>query len=83
MFVPVRLSCSVEEIEKRIIQPDRAARMKQTDPGAPKTNAENYTVLTTDHPNLLNLDVTELSPEEAAQMILEHAQSRHCEEGHA
>lgn len=76
LFVPVRLSCSVEEMEKRIVQPERKIRMKEINPESPKRNAENYTVLTTDHPNLLNLDVTSLTPQEAAATILNHARSR-------
>jgi hypothetical protein len=73
VFVPVRLSCSVEEMEKRIVQPDRKARMKETNPESPKRNAENHTVLSVDHPNLLNLDVTNLTPGNAAAAILNHA----------
>lgn len=76
VFIPVRLACSVEEMEKRIVQPDRKTRMKEINPESPKRNAENYTVLTTDHPNLLNLDVTSLTPQEAAATILNHARSR-------
>lgn len=73
LFVPVRLSCSVAENERRIVQPDRAARMKEIDPASPRRNAEHHTVLTTDHPNLLDLDVTNLSEKRAAEIILGHA----------
>ncbi len=75
VFVPVRLSCSVEEMEKRIVQPERKTRMKEINPESPRRNAENYTVLTVDDPNVLNLDVTNLTPGEAAAAILNHVKS--------
>jgi AAA domain len=75
LFVPVRLSCSVEEMEKRIVQPDRKSRIKEINPESPRRNAENYTVLTVDHPNLLNLDVTNLTPGNAAAAILHHVKN--------
>ncbi len=74
-FIPVRLKCSIEENERRIVQPNRAERLKEIDPTSPKRNAENHTVLTTDHPHLFNLDVTNLTAEKAAQTILNHARN--------
>ena len=73
-FLPVRLLCSVEEMERRIIQPERAARMKETNPKSPQHNAENYEIFKPEHPETLTLDVSDLSPEEAAKIILSHAQ---------
>ena len=75
LCVLVRLSCSVEEMEKRIVQPERKTRMKEINPASPRRNAENYTVLSVDYPNLLNLDVTSLTPQEAATVILNHARN--------
>lgn len=78
-FVPVRLHISVEENKRRIVMPDRAERMKDINPENPKRNAENNTVLRTDHPNLLSLDVTDILPDDAAKLILDHAKSCHSE----
>lgn len=50
VFIPVRLSCSIEEMERRIVMPDRKARMKDINPGSPRQNAETRTILTIDHP---------------------------------
>lgn len=75
-FLPVRLTCSVQEMKKRIVRPERKERMKEMDPATPTRYAENFTVLTPDHPNLLSLDVTDLSPEETVRIILDHA--RNC-----
>jgi hypothetical protein len=73
VFIPVRLLCSAEEREKRIVQPDRKDRKKAIDPRAPRRHSETDEVLKVDHPNLLTLDVTSLKPEQAAGEILVHA----------
>jgi len=77
IFVPVKLVISdVAEHVKRITDPARETRMKETDPDAPARYAQS-TLLKTDHPNLLVLDVTALPPAESARAILAHtAQSR-------
>ena len=72
VFIPVRLVCSVEENEKRIVSPERKNRMKETNPASPRRNAENYTVLKTGHPHELTLDVSDISAREAAQRIIAH-----------
>lgn len=74
-FVPVRMICSVKEMEKRIVRPERKERLKQTDPLAPARYVQNDEILKIDHPNLLNIDVTNLSASQAAQQILNHARS--------
>ncbi len=69
LFVPVRLSISSNERAKRIVQPDRGERFKITDA------AEAYEPrkrLKVSHQNLLELDVTHLSADEAANKILQH-----------
>ncbi len=73
IFVPVRLTCSLEEMEKRITRPERKERMKEMNPKAPKEYMEKYTILEPDHANLLSLDVTEIDPKDAAIAILNHA----------
>ena len=71
-FVPVRLVCDLPELQKRIVQNDRRARMKMTDPDKIAVHYQNYTVLNPEHPYKLELDVTHLSPQQAADVILNH-----------
>ena len=69
IFIPVRLSITKEEHLKRIVQPGRRDRWKSIDP----TEAEdNGPLLSITHPNLLELDVTNLTPENAAEKIAGH-----------
>lgn len=74
LFIPIRLIIDIEENERRIISEERSHRLKETDPKAPKRNAQN-SVLLSEHPHELTLDVTNLSPMEAARAILAHAAS--------
>lgn len=76
LFIPVHLHCDPEENKKRIVRPDRAKRMKHTDPDAVDDWHENDAIITIDHPNFLKLDVNDLSPQDAAKAILSHAKSR-------
>jgi ABC-type cobalamin/Fe3+-siderophores transport system ATPase subunit len=73
-FVPVRLHISVEENTRRIVNTDRAEHLKLMDPGAPARLAAGPGLLRVAHPNLLEMDVTDLSAAEAAARILAHAQ---------
>lgn len=70
-FVPVILHCRTEELVKRIVSPDRRIRMKLIDPGVGAQINEEVPQFSTDHPNLLELDVSERSPEDAASLILD------------
>ena len=72
-FVPVRLHISVEENARRIISPERAQHLKIMDPEAPARLAAGPGILRVEHPNLLDLDVTGLTPQDAAARILKHA----------
>jgi len=73
IYVPVRLLIDVAENKHRITQPERSSRQKEINPETPTFNAKNRTVLKTNHPNEFTLDVTKLSAEDAAKIILEHA----------
>lgn len=76
LYIPVRILISEEENKRRITQPDRAKRMKEINPESPAKNAKNRTVLETNLPNELTLNVTKLTAAEAAEIILDHA--RNC-----
>jgi predicted kinase len=71
-FIPVRLTCETDELCWRITMPERRARMKDSDPHRARFKSQTYTVYQPKHPNTLELEVTTLSPEEAASAILRH-----------
>lgn len=68
-FVPVRLLCSVEAMKSRIVTEDRKHRMKQTCPHDATTLYQTRTVLNSNHPNLIELDTSRYSAEEAAKHL--------------
>lgn len=71
-FVPVLLVCDVEENARRIVQPERGALMKGTDPEEAYRFAEGGPMYSSGVANSLTLDVTTLPPTEAARKILRH-----------
>lgn len=73
VFVPVILTCSEEENQRRVAEPDRELNMKHTDPVSALQQRRATNLLPIDHPNRLDLDNTNLSPEEAAAQIIAHA----------
>lgn len=79
-FVPVLLHCDVETNLERLVAGDRAQHQKLVDVDLARRfrkDAELYRFA--GHPAAFELDVTSLSPREAAGRILEHV-TRHCPE---
>lgn len=72
-FVPVRLVCSLEENMRRIQGEDRKIRFKVTQPEYAQRFHQQHQVYLVDHPNVLTLDVTGLTAQEAAEIIVRHA----------
>lgn len=72
LFIPVILRCEAEELYRRVASPERAARFKLRNPEWTRESIRSYSLLHVDHPNGLELDVTTLSPIEAAQAIIAH-----------
>jgi len=70
-FCPVRLTISVEELCARIGSPGRAEMMKDVSPENAKEFMEKAKVLVPKSDRYLELDVTDLRPEESARMIVE------------
>lgn len=71
-LVPVRLTCDPAEHLRRITEPQRRERMKTID----AVEIEDFSrreLYRPDHPDTLTLDITALSPAEAAQAIVAHA----------
>jgi hypothetical protein len=72
-FVPVRLWCNLEEHLSRVVRPERRERMKDVDPNEARDKHANHKLFMPDHANTLTLNITGLTPEIAAQTILDHA----------
>lgn len=68
-FVPVILACETGELVRRIVRPDRRARLKLIDPVAGARLNDEVPQFRTDHPNLLELDVSHTPPNDAARAI--------------
>jgi hypothetical protein len=73
-FVPVRLLCEGSELARRIQSHGRHGR-KLIDAEEAFRNVRRFTVLGAQMPSALTLDVTQLSAEAAATVILTHIQA--------
>lgn len=69
LFIPVQLKISKEEHLKRLTRPERRERWKSIDPNDAEDNGPLISIT---HPNLLELHVSNLSPEDAAEAIMNH-----------
>jgi len=72
-YVPVRLTCQIDELLRRVARPDRPTRQKWVDPAGVSTFVEGSELIRIAHSALLDLDVTDLAPSETAARILDHA----------
>lgn len=75
LFIPVVLTIGIEEHQKRIITPERKARMKEINPDAPARYAAANNMIKPDHPHLLTLDISHTPPQATAQKILDYIRS--------
>lgn len=73
IFLPVRLLCKEEELCRRVISTERKNSLKDTSIENARKKSRNQTILQPNHPNTLSLDVSDLIPLQAAQLILEKA----------
>lgn len=71
-FVPVLLTVSLEEHQKRIGAEDRRLRLKEIDPAAPLRYHTADSLIKLSHPSLLKLDVSSYPPAESAALIFDH-----------
>lgn len=74
IFVPVKLSILQAEHIKRVQNTDRLTRYKSTDV---KYTKSEHSLIDISHPNLLELDVTDLTARTAAKEILAHVALLH------
>ena len=69
VYVPVRLLISPQELARRVASPERAAKLKEIDADAALRKAETRRVFAPPNHKCLDLTVTDLSPEQAADEI--------------
>jgi hypothetical protein len=69
LFIPVQIQISKEEHLKRLTQPERRERWKSIDPLDAEDNGPLISIF---HPNLFSLNVSNLSPENAVEAIMNH-----------
>ncbi|NDB85447.1 MAG: hypothetical protein EB127_22500 [Alphaproteobacteria bacterium] len=69
LFVPVRLLIDQDEHLRRVVNPNRRDRWKSMDP---QDVYDETPLLSISHPNLFSLNVSNLSPAEAAEAIMNH-----------
>lgn len=72
VFVPVLVTASDAAHAVRISSPERAKRLKMTDAAGAEKKRQTTQLLRINHPNLLNIETTDLSPADAAEMIIAH-----------
>lgn len=70
VFLPVRLTVAPDELERRVVSLGRAGSLKATDGEAARTRASSLEVFKPTGAPYLELDVTHLSPEQAADGIV-------------
>lgn len=71
-YVPVRLHCSEDENIQRKSNAQRCERMKPTNIDNVARHHAEYEVIKIYHENVLDLDVTNLSAQQAAEQIMQH-----------
>lgn len=71
-YVPVRLHCSPEENILRKSNEQRRERMKPTNTDSVIRHQTDYEIVKIYHDNVLDLDVTDLSAQQAAEQIMQH-----------
>lgn len=74
-YVPVRLHCGLEEHLRRVVDPGRADRGKWQNADAVAAYVTSAPLIELDDPLLLDLDVTDRSAAETAQLVLAHLES--------
>lgn len=72
LFVPVQIEISKDEHLKRLTREERRERWKSIDP---KHAEDNWQIISITHPNLLKLDVSNLTAVNTAKEVIRHAES--------
>ena len=75
-FLPVRLLIAPEELARRVVSPQRQALLKSRDPDEARRIAREHQVYMPKDVEAFTLDVTTLSPADAAERILAEVRQR-------
>ena len=75
-LLPVRLLVDAEELARRIASPDREEKLKLTNPDVAIQRSETEEVFRPEGYEYLDLDVTDLEPEESAKRVLAELEAR-------
>jgi len=79
LFLPVRLTIAPGELAQRVVSPGRAERFKEIDPQAAQTKARECEVFRPSGFEFLEIDVTTMTAEEAAERVLVSLRKRQRE----
>jgi hypothetical protein len=74
-FIPIRLICGVEELCRRVADPERVAMLKEISPELARKKSAEDSVLNIPHPNLRTLDVTKRTASGSVDAILDEVSS--------
>lgn len=74
LFIPILLTCSLEENKKRIVTESREVKMKMRDANDIAEMREDFTLVGKNHPHAAFFDTTELSPQDTAAKVRNHIQ---------
>ena len=81
LFVPIRLVCDVDELCRRVANPQRRERLKEISVENARRKSAEDAVLNAKHPNVRTIDVTAKSPSETADAIMREVDSIRDEAG--
>jgi hypothetical protein len=76
LLLPVRLAVDADELARRIASPERAEKLKLTNPDVAVARTQNEEVFRPEGYDYMDLDVTTLAPEESARLILAELEQR-------
>ena len=74
-FIPIRMICGVEELCRRVADPERVAMRKEISPELARKKFAEDSVLNVPHPNLRTLDVTKRTARGSVDAILDEVSS--------
>ena len=76
LLLPVRLHVDADELARRIASPDREEKLKLTNPDVAIERSETEEVFRPEGYEYLDLDVTDLAPEDSAKRVLAELAAR-------
>ena len=73
----MRLTISADALARRVISPERAERFKKVDPIGAIEKAQRHEVFIPRGHDYLELDITTLSPEASAELVINRLSRAH------